>query len=313
MEKYLSKGLKSVLQINNPSVLDVIVVNDGSKDNTLEIAHSFELRYPGILRVINKENGNYGSCINAALKEARGKYVRVLDADDYVSLTMYKAMYDAALNTDFPDIITTRLKFVSDNSYYSKEYDPDLKGRYLKIENNPEMIIYESPSCCNKLFKSSLIKNYRFIPNVMWEDVAFTYSCFIKADDVLMMSNLDYFYRRDIKNGVSSKNYMANPHVFDIIGVAYEIEREAKKCNKYAIFKKQIKFLQVATCLQRVMEIENWQIEDKQIIKEKLYYLISENFGDLSDVDKALLSMRVDMDVIEEFDKFCRVGKKLSL
>ena len=134
-----------------------------------------------------------------------GKYIGFLDADDYVSLTMYKTMYDAALNTDFPDIITTRLKFVSDNSYYSKEYDPDLKGRYLKIENNPEMIIYESPSCCNKLFKSSLIKNYRFIPNVMWEDVAFTYSCFIKADDVLMMSNLDYFYRRDIKNGVQVK------------------------------------------------------------------------------------------------------------
>ena len=127
------------------------------------------------------------------------------------------------------------------------------------------------------------------------------------------MNNLDYFYRCDIKSGVSSKNYVVNSHVFDIIGVAYKIEREAKKCNKYAIFKKQIKFLQVATCLQRIIEIENWQIEDKQSIKEKLYYMILENFGNLDDVDKALLSMRVDMDVIEEFDKFCRVGKKLSL
>lgn len=94
MEDYLTKGLESILGISDPSVLDVIVVNDGSKDNTLKIAHSFELQYSGILTVIDKENGNYGSCINAALKKARGKYVRVLDADDYVDTVAFEAFVD---------------------------------------------------------------------------------------------------------------------------------------------------------------------------------------------------------------------------
>ena len=61
--------------------LEVIVVNDGSKDRTSEIAHGFEAMHPGVFRVIDKANGHYGSCINAGLKNASGPYVKVLDVD----------------------------------------------------------------------------------------------------------------------------------------------------------------------------------------------------------------------------------------
>ena len=68
MEAYLPKCLGSLL-IDDKELLqrlDVIVVNDGSKDRTSKIAHDFEVKYLGVFRVIDKENGNYGSCINAA-------------------------------------------------------------------------------------------------------------------------------------------------------------------------------------------------------------------------------------------------------
>lgn len=84
MEAYLPKCLGSLI-IDDKELLDkleVIVVNDGSKDRTSEIAHDFERRYPGIFRVIDKENGHYGSCVNAALPIARGTFVKMLDADD---------------------------------------------------------------------------------------------------------------------------------------------------------------------------------------------------------------------------------------
>lgn len=82
MEKYLAKALESILGIEDTSVLDVIVVNDGSKDKTLDVAVDYERRYPGIVTIVDKANGNYGSCINAGLKIAEGKYVKILDADD---------------------------------------------------------------------------------------------------------------------------------------------------------------------------------------------------------------------------------------
>ena len=84
MEAYLPKCLESLV-IDDRDLfgnLDVIVVNDGSKDKTSEIAHKFETKYPDVFRVIDKENGNYGSCINAGLSCRKGAYVKILDADD---------------------------------------------------------------------------------------------------------------------------------------------------------------------------------------------------------------------------------------
>lgn len=82
MEKYLARCLDSVL-CDNRDYLEVIVVNDGSKDSSSEIGHEYEAKYPDVIRVIDKENGNYGSCVNRALAEATGKYFRMLDADDW--------------------------------------------------------------------------------------------------------------------------------------------------------------------------------------------------------------------------------------
>jgi glycosyltransferase involved in cell wall biosynthesis len=63
--------------------LEILVINDGSKDSSSQIGHEYESKYPESFRVIDKENGNYGSCVNRGLKEATGKYVKILDADDY--------------------------------------------------------------------------------------------------------------------------------------------------------------------------------------------------------------------------------------
>lgn len=86
MEKYLDRCVGSLI-VDDAAMLqqlDIIVVNDGSKDHTSEIGHAWERKYPGIVRVIDKANGNYGSCVNEALKDLRGKYVKILDADDSV-------------------------------------------------------------------------------------------------------------------------------------------------------------------------------------------------------------------------------------
>lgn len=87
MEAYLSKNIESMLVADEVlrQRLEIIVVNDGSKDRTSEIAHSYANEYPGVVTVIDKPNGHYGSCINAALPVAKGEYIRVLDADDYVN------------------------------------------------------------------------------------------------------------------------------------------------------------------------------------------------------------------------------------
>ncbi len=95
MENYLRQCLDSlILAPEQMDQLEVLVINDGSRDNSSAIAHEYQDKYPETFRVIDKENGNYGSCINCGLKEARGKYVKLLDADDH----FYTKGFDIFLN-----------------------------------------------------------------------------------------------------------------------------------------------------------------------------------------------------------------------
>ena len=82
MEAYLAQCIESILRTPSLAAVEVIVVNDGSKDKTLRIAKQYAERYTDSVRIIDKTNGNYGSTINAALPVVRGEYVKILDADD---------------------------------------------------------------------------------------------------------------------------------------------------------------------------------------------------------------------------------------
>lgn len=100
--KYLDFNLQSFLRPSVPEKLEVIVVDDGSTDDTARIADAYHEKYPDTIKVIHKENGGHGSGINAGLRAATGKYFKVVDADDWVEhealerLLDYIASFDAA-------------------------------------------------------------------------------------------------------------------------------------------------------------------------------------------------------------------------
>ncbi len=105
MEKYLPNGLGSLVvpDADLLKLLDVIVVNDGSKDRTSEVAHRFAEKHPDVFRVVDKANGNYGSCINAALPMAQGRFVRILDADDSYDTEAFERYLHAIAS--FPETV----------------------------------------------------------------------------------------------------------------------------------------------------------------------------------------------------------------
>lgn len=84
VEQYLHKCLDSFLCESVLEQIEVIVVDDGSKDRTAEIADDYVRRYPQTFRVIHKENGGHGSGINAGSQAAKGKFMKPVDADDWV-------------------------------------------------------------------------------------------------------------------------------------------------------------------------------------------------------------------------------------
>ena len=84
VEKYLNACLTSFLNLEVLDQIEVIVVDDGSKDQTAQIARAYIEQYPQVFRLISKENGGHGSAINAGTAQAVGRYLKVIDADDWV-------------------------------------------------------------------------------------------------------------------------------------------------------------------------------------------------------------------------------------
>lgn len=85
VEKYLNQTLDSFVDERILDEIEVLIIDDGSKDETASIGQKYERKYPQTFRVITKENGGHGSTINRGIQEAKGSYFKVVDGDDWVN------------------------------------------------------------------------------------------------------------------------------------------------------------------------------------------------------------------------------------
>lgn len=129
MEKYLRHCLDSLI-VPNMDKVEVLVINDGSKDSSSAIGHEYQDKYPQTFRVIDKENGNYGSCVNRGLNEATGKYVKVLDADDSFDSKSFEEYINQLSYIDV-DLVLNDTKVVNEN---------DQETDYWRVNVKPEAI-----------------------------------------------------------------------------------------------------------------------------------------------------------------------------
>lgn len=128
MQDYIHHCLNSLCVESLMEDVEVIVVNDGSTDDTSVIAHEYERRYPNYFKIIDKLNGNYGSCMNAALPLARGKYFKTLDADDWYDSDAFCQLVADMKSADADIIISEKTNHYEDNPHDIRPYafPPDL-------------------------------------------------------------------------------------------------------------------------------------------------------------------------------------------
>lgn len=118
-QEYLRKCLDSLLIDESLlPLLDILPIIDGSPDNSLAIAQEYEAKYPQTFRVINKENGGYGSVLQRGIAEAKGKYTKVLDSDDWYDTQAFELFIKELQTADY-DVIATDFvrEFVFENRF----------------------------------------------------------------------------------------------------------------------------------------------------------------------------------------------------
>lgn len=138
MEDYLNRCIDSLIVEEILDKLEIIIVNDGSTDKTLEIANNYKKQYPNSIIIIDKPNGHYGSCINAALKIATGKYFRVLDADDWVNTKVLSQFISKLEELNVDVVFNKHIEFHENtNSYKPINYKFSKYNNTINLTTTP--------------------------------------------------------------------------------------------------------------------------------------------------------------------------------
>lgn len=136
-EKELPKCLDSIIVSPElQQLVQVLVVNDGSKDRTHDVAKEYEAKYPGYITTVDQTNGNYGKVMNTALSLAEGKYFRTLDGDDWYDTVSYVKFLQILSETDADMIITEKyVHFEKDDSQKYEELVGVEYGSDMSLED----------------------------------------------------------------------------------------------------------------------------------------------------------------------------------
>ena len=133
--KFLPKCLQSLVDSNELERMEVLVIDDGSKESQDEVVRPYIDRFPQSIQMIHKENGGHGSVINKAVEIATGKYLKILDADDWVVSKNMKSLLDSLERLNADVVITHfdmvdaeerfRQPFATENVEFGKIYTMD--------------------------------------------------------------------------------------------------------------------------------------------------------------------------------------------
>lgn len=227
MEKYLARCLDTVTDAKVPSTLEVIVVNDGSKDKSLEIIRSYERKRPDIITVIDKPNGHYGSCINAALAVANGKYFRMLDADDWFDTDALVELLKRLETCDTDLFVTLRTEYrVKNNGSVEIKKFPFSTVEYNKIYQMQEFeiephVVGREFNMHSMAYKTEVLRKVglKHIEGICYTDIQY---CFLPIDRIKDFIVFDlylyyYFIGRDDQS-TSAVSLLRNyQHVIKVI------------------------------------------------------------------------------------------------
>ena len=207
-EKYIKGCLESVIN-QTLKEIEIIVVDDGSKDNSLKIVNKLAKKDKRII-VISKKNSGYGNTMNVGMDKATGEYIGIVETDDYVEKTMFEKLYSAAKKYDADIVKSDYYTFTTKGGLSgkdSKEYIHTVKdGRYFEVMNiktNPAIYGYEMNTWTG-IYRTSFIRKnnikHNETPGASYQDNGFWFQSITLAERIVYIDEAFYQYRFDNPN-----------------------------------------------------------------------------------------------------------------
>lgn len=259
VEKYIKKCVDSLLNQTYKN-FEIILVDDGSTDDSGKICDEYASKYEKI-KVIHKKNGGLSSARNIGLEESTGDYIGFIDSDDYVDSNYYETMINSIIDSK-SDVAIADIKIYYEDSkktQLSKCFN-DEKISKLSVINNGL-----AASACNKLFKKDIISKYKFAEGKVNEDLAVIIPTIVWANKISYASGTYYYY---VQRNNSIQNSKFNDKRFDIFyGVDQTLSR-ISGCKDYDEYKDAIIFNQIIVLLIYVIPKEKDSQRRLEILKK---------------------------------------------
>lgn len=211
VEKTLARCLDTLIDIRLIGKIEILIINDGSTDNTLDLANQYKKCYPDFVRIINKKNGGHGSTLNTGIMLAKGKYIRIIDGDDWVDTDSFIQSVNALEEIE-ADIVCMPYQRVDLNTYESTYFDTPgiMKNVPFTLQDvNPENLYFALAATC---FATKLMRraNIHFLEHTFYVDVMLNVLPVLYAKDIILLPYDVYRYGvGNINQSISIQNFTA--------------------------------------------------------------------------------------------------------
>ena len=308
-QDYIAKCLDSIINAIIPNC-EILIINDGSTDDSEEIINKYVNNYPDTIRYIKQENRGLGNVRNVALKEAKGKYIASIDSDDSVNKNFFqeaKPFIDKNIDIIIYDWLT-----VTDKGKFNTSA---IEGIFNDI-NKYEGLLYSTimPSTCNKIIKKSLFDDLdiKYIED-KYEDLSTNPFIMLKANTIKYINKPYYEYY------IRSSSIMRSSSGYSMIDVLSEFDRRLNKYNNIIkINEDNFKFYTYSWRIEEYIFNQMYNLDEKELsnyinyIYDNLYEIVCDIFS-MDKYKKVLLNLKNEKDklYIENRNKLF-VEKKLT-
>ena len=255
VEKYLEKCINSLLSQTLEDI-QIILVNDGSKDNSGNIAREYEKNNKDRVIYVEKENGGLSDARNYGLKYATGDFIAFLDSDDYIEKNAYEEMYNKAIEENADYVECDFIWEFPNKIRVDKQYP---------YKNKKEMLSFVRVVAWNKLIKRQLItdNNLEFPKGLRYEDIEFTYKL---IPFVNKFAYVDKPFIHYVQREGSIAN-VQNERTAEIFTVLDNVIEFYKKNNIYEEYRDELEYnyarYLLCSSLKRMCKIKDKTIREK--------------------------------------------------
>lgn len=275
--KYIEEAVNSVLE-QTLDEIEVIVIDDCSTDNSVEILQKIQTKYPSKVRIIQNEvNLGAGLSRNAGIDIAKGEFIKFLDSDDTMDKDVLENMYNIATENNVKAVLGV-VSIMQRRNKKHDNYNVNNNYEVIDIRENKEDLIYGSAGIGDGIFDKGIFDRIRF-PKLKWEDLATIPALRVEAGKIYYIDKSVYNYRIYEESTTGIDMCKKTPRVFDIVQCLNKMREEIPK--EYEAELDAVQYMQYRLRMKEIASWEDCSEEHKKVLINSLNKLTKIQIPDL--------------------------------